>query len=221
MRYHLEFHDVLAAWQSFLDGLMVTLSLTGIVFIGGLIIGIVFAAVRVYGRAWAKYAVMTYVELVRNTPLLVQLFLVFFGLPSLGIRLDGYTAAAVVLSFNLGAYMTEIIRAGFESVPHIQVEAGYSLGLSGFQVFRHVIIFPALKHMIPSLISQFILFMLATAVVSQIAVKDVFYAGSLVQSRTFRDFEVYIVLAGIYLALAFILRMLFSLLYHLVYRQQP
>ncbi len=221
MGYHLEFHDVLLAWQSFLDGLFVTLVLTGIVSLSGLIIGILFASVRVYGPSWAKYVVMTYVELVRNTPLLVQLFLVFFGLPSMGIRLDGYTAAIVVMSFNLGAYMTEIIRAGFEAVPHIQIEAGYSLGLSGFQVFRHVIIFPALKHMIPALISQLILFMLATAVVSQIAVKDVFYVGSLVQSRTFRDFEVYIVVAGIYLALAFLLRMIFSVLYHIAYRQHP
>ena len=91
-----------------------------------------------------------YVEVIRNTPLLVQLFIVFFGLPSLGVRLDAMTAAFIALSVNLGAYSTEIVRAGLEAVPRAQIEAGHSLGLSGVQVFRHVVLAPALGDRLPS-----------------------------------------------------------------------
>jgi polar amino acid transport system permease protein len=149
--------------------------------------------------------------------LLVQLFLVFFGLPSLGVRLDGLTAAILTLIVNLGAYTTEIVRAGLEAVPKAQVEAGHSLGLSGLQVFRHVVVFPALKAMFPALSSQFVLLMLATSVASQISVEDLFHAASIVQSRTFRDFEVYIVIGALYLALAFLFRAVFATIHYLVF----
>ncbi len=96
------------------------------------------------------------------------------------------SAAIISLTINLGAYATEIVRAGFQAVPRTQVEAGQALGLSGRQVFRHVILFPALKMMFPALASQFILLMLATSIASQIAVQDLFHAGSIIQSRTFR-----------------------------------
>jgi ABC-type amino acid transport system permease subunit len=103
---------------------------------------------------------------------------------------------------QLGAYTIEIVRAGLEAIPKSQIEAGQSLGLSGLQIFRYVIIFPALRLMFPALASQFILLMLATSVVSQISAQDLFHTASIVQSRTFRDFEVYIVVAAVYLALA-------------------
>ena len=82
--------------------------------------------------------VAAYVEVIRNTPLLVQLFIVFFGLPSLGLRLDAMTAALISLTINLGAYSVEIVRAGLQAIPRTQIEAGHSLGLSGFQVFRYI-----------------------------------------------------------------------------------
>ena len=110
-----------------------------------------------------------------------------------GLKFDANTAAFVALSINLGAYSIEIIRAGLEAIPRSQIEAGQSLGLSGVQVFRYVIVFPALKLMYPALASQFVLLMLATSVVSQISAQDLFHAASIIQSRTFRDFEVYIV----------------------------
>ena len=144
MKYGLQFRDVFAAWESILDGVWITLLLSGCAMAGGLAIGIACAAARVYGPGWLRRIVVTYVEIIRNTPLLVQLFLIFFGLPSFGIRLDGLTAAIIALIINLGAYATEIIRAGFEAVPKAQVEAGHSLGLSGLQVFRYVVVFPAL-----------------------------------------------------------------------------
>ena len=214
MKYGLQFRDVFAAWESILDGVWITLLLSGLAMIGGLVIGIACAAARVYGSAWLRRIVGTYVEVIRNTPLLVQLFLIFFGLPSFGIRLDGLTAAIIALVINLGAYTTEIVRAGLEAVPKAQVEAGHSLGLSGLQVFRYVVMFPALKAMFPALASQFVLLMLATSVVSQISVEDLFHAASIVQSRTFRDFEVYTVIGVLYLGLAFAFRGLVAGLYY-------
>jgi polar amino acid transport system permease protein len=213
MKYGLQFRDVFAAWEAFLDGVIVTLVLSCSAMVGGLVIGIACAAGRVYGPDILRRVVAAYVEVIRNTPLLVQLFLIFFGLPSLGIRLDGMTAAIITLVINLGAYTTEIVRAGLEAVPRSQVEAGASLGLSGLQVFRYVVLFPALKAMAPALASQFVLLLLATSIVSQISVPELFHAASIVQSRTFRDFEVYTVIGALYLALALLLRGIFAILY--------
>lgn len=217
MKYGLQFRDVFAAWESILDGVWITLLLSGVAMVGGLLIGILCAAGRTYGPVWLRGIVRAYVEIIRNTPLLVQLFLIFFGLPSFGVRLDGLTAAMIALVINLGAYTTEIVRAGLEAVPKAQVEAGHSLGLSGLQVFRYIIVFPALKAMFPALASQFVLLMLATSVASQISVQDLFHAASIVQSRTFRDFEVYTVIGVLYLALAIGFRGLFALIYRLVF----
>lgn len=217
MKYGLQFRDVFAAWESILEGVWITLLLSACAMLGGLVIGVVCAAARVYGPGWVKRIVATYVEVIRNTPLLVQLFLIFFGLPSFGIRLDGLTAAIIALVINLGAYTTEIVRAGFEAVPKAQVEAGHSLGLSGFQVLRYIVVFPALKAMFPALASQFVLLMLATSVASQISVEDLFHAASIVQSRTFRDFEVYTVIGVLYLGLAFIFRGLFAAIYYMAF----
>lgn len=217
MKYGLQFRDVFAAWESILDGVWITLLLSAVAMAGGLAIGVLGAAGRVYGPSWLRRMIGAYVEIIRNTPLLVQLFLIFFGLPSFGVRLDGLTAAMIALVINLGAYTTEIVRAGLEAVPKAQIEAGHSLGLSGLQVFRYIVVFPALKAMFPALASQFVLLMLATSVASQISVQDLFHAASIVQSRTFRDFEVYTVIGVLYLALAIGFRGLFAVIYRLVF----
>ena len=161
-----------------------------------------------------------YVEVIRNTPLIVQLFIVFFGLPSAGIRLDAMTAAIIALAINLGAYSTEIIRAGLEAIPKAQIEAGHSLGLSGTQVFRHVVLVPAIKIVYPALTSQFVLIMLATSVVSQISAPDLFHVASIIQSRTFRDFEIYAVIAMLYLALALVFRLAFAAIEHMAFARR-
>jgi polar amino acid transport system permease protein len=186
----------------------------------GLMIGVAGAAARLYGGTILRAAIGTYVEVIRNTPLLVQLFIVFFGLPSLGIRLDALTAAQISLTINLGAYAVEIVRAGLQAVPRSQIEAGHALGLSGLQVFRYIILTPALRIMFPSLASQFILLMLATSIASQISVQDLFHAASIIQSRTFRDFEVYTVITVLYLAVALLLRVAFAVLYKMAFRSQ-
>ena len=220
MSYSFQFRDVFAAWDFLLDGLILTLELSLVTMAVGLVIGMAGAAARVYGPKPIARAVAVYVEAIRNTPLIVQLFLIFFGLPSAGVKLDADTAAMVALSINLGAYTIEIVRAGLEAIPKSQIEAGQSLGLSPLQIFRYVIIFPALRLMFPSLASQFVLMMLATSVVSQISAQDLFQAASIIQSRTFRDFEVYAVVAGVYLALALLFRLLFAGLYTLIFARR-
>lgn len=218
--YNFQFRDIFAQSDFLLDGLLLTLELSLVTMAMGLLIGVAGAAARVYGPPWLRRPVAVYVETIRNTPLIVQLFLIFFGLPSAGLKFDANTAAFVALSINLGAYSIEIVRAGLEAIPRSQIEAGQSLGLSSFQIFRYVIIFPALKLMYPSLASQFVLLMLATSVVSQISAQDLFHAASIIQSRTFRDFEVYIVVAVAYLALALIFRLIFAGIYQLVFARR-
>ena len=220
MTYSFQFRDVFAAWEFLLEGLILTLELSLIAMVAGLVIGLAGAAGRVYGRPWLRRSITVYVEMIRNTPLIVQLFLIFFGLPSAGIKFDANTAAMIALSINLGAYSIEIIRAGLEAIPRSQIEAGQSLGLSPVQIFRYVIIFPALKLMFPSLASQFVLLMLATSIVSQISAQDLFHMASIIQSRTFRDFEVYILVSAAYLVLALIFRLLFAAFYQLVFARR-
>ena len=220
MSYSFQFRDVFAAWDFLLDGLILTLELSLVTMAVGLVIGMAGAAARVYVPMPIARAVAVYVEAIRNTPLIVQLFLIFFGLPSAGVKLDADTAAMVALSINLGAYTIEIVRAGLEAIPKRQLEAGQSLGLSQVQIIRNEIINPALRLMFPSLASQFVLMMLATSVVSQISAQDLFQAASIIQSRTFRDFEVYAVVAAVYLALALLFRLLFAALYHAIFARE-
>lgn len=219
MSYSFQFRDVFAAKDELLDGLGLTLQLTATTIFLGFIIGLCVGAASVYGPPWLRRIARFYVEVIRNTPLLVQLFLVFFGLPSAGIKLDVVTVCTIALAVNLGAYTAEIVRAGLESIPRSQIEAGISLGLTGPQVFRQIVLVPALRNVYPSLTSQFVLMMLATSVVSQIAGPELFYEGSIIQSRTFRDFEVYSVIAIIYLSLSLVLRVFFSACYRRLFRR--
>jgi polar amino acid transport system permease protein len=217
--YTFSFRDVFAQFDTLLDGAVLTLQLSAITMVAGLAIGIVGALARSWGPPPVRLAAASYVEAIRNTPLLIQIFIIFFGLPGLGVRLDATPAAVAALSINLGAYATEIIRAGIQAIHKSQVEAGLSLGLSRLQVFRYVVLFPALKVIYPALASQFILLMLATSIVSQIAVPELFHAASVLQSRTFRDFEVYIVAAGMYLAMALMFRIAFALIHRWVFER--
>jgi len=219
MAYTFQFRDVFAQKAAIVDGLVLTLELSAGTIVLGFAVGVLAAAALVYGKPWLRKAAGGYVESIRNTPLIVQLFLVFFGLPNLGVTLDAITASMITLTINLGAYTAEIVRAGFESVPRSQIEAGVSLGMTGPQVFRHVVLLPALKNVYPSLTSQFVLMMLATSVVSQISAAELFHAGSIIQSRTFRDFEVYTVIAVLYLALSLLMRAGFGVCYRIFFRR--
>jgi polar amino acid transport system permease protein len=171
-----------------------------------IVIGTLGALARRSRHASLRTIAWCYVETIRNTPFLVQLFILFFGLPSIGLRLDGYSAALLGLALYNGAFATEIIRAGIQAIHPSQVEAGLSIGMSRFQVFRYVVIRPALEKVYPALSSQFVLAMLATSVISAIGVDELTsYAGH-IQTTNFRSIEVYTVCIVIYLALTLLLR---------------
>lgn len=189
-----------------LKGLAITLELTAVGGIVGVSLGTFCAWARALGPAWARPAVATYVELIRNTPFMIQLFFIFFGLPSVGIHLNELLAANIAMVINLGAYSAEIIRAGIQATPRGQFEAGASLAMSPIQTFRHVILVPALQRIWPALSSQVIIVMLGSAVVSQIATEDLTFASNFIQSRTFRAFEAYLLTTLVYLLLSILLR---------------
>ncbi|WP_366143332.1 amino acid ABC transporter permease [Azospirillum sp.] len=191
-------------------GVATTVGLTLVGAVLGVGIGIGGAAARSSANAPLRVAVGAYVELIRNTPFLVQLFFIFFGLPSLGIRLPEWQAALLAMVINLGAYATEIIRAGIDATPKGQIEAGASLGMSGPQIFRYIILGPAMGKIWPALTSQIIIVMLGSSVCSQIAVEELSFAANFIQSRNFRPFEVYFVATALYLALAVGLRWLLA-----------
>jgi polar amino acid transport system permease protein len=191
-------------------GVAVTLGLTAVSTVLGGLIGIAGASVSVAGPRWARTLVAAYVELIRNTPFIVQLFFVFFGLPGLGIRIDEVQAAILAMTVNLGAYATEIVRAGIDSIPRGQVQAAQALGLHGRQVFRHVVLPQALANVFPALLSQVLIVMLGSAVVSQISVPDLTYAANFIQSRNFRSFESYLIVTATYLFLSIVLRLLMN-----------
>jgi len=146
--------------------------------------------------------VATYVELIRNTPFIVQLFFIFFGLPSLGLRLSPEVSSVIAMVVNLGAYAAEIVRAGIEGTPRGQIEAARSLALHEAQVFIRVVLPPSLGRVWPALVSQIVIVMLGSAVCGQISAQELSYAANLIQSRNFRAFEAYLIAAGIYLLLA-------------------
>lgn len=207
MPFQFNFAPVLAEWPRLLDGLLLTLwlSLAGIVL--GTALGVGLAVLRAMAPRPVGAVVAGYVEVIRNTPFLVQLFIIFFGLPPLGLRLDAPAAALLALTLNLGAYATEIVRSGIEAVHPAQIEAGQSLALTRLQVFRHIILLPALARVWPALCSQFVLMMLSTSICSFISVEEMSGMAASVESQTFRSFEVYLVVSALYLALAVLLRL--------------
>jgi polar amino acid transport system permease protein len=208
MRVAFDFAAVLAQWPLLAKGVLWTVALSTLAAVVGVAVGIACAWARTHGSLRLKWLVGAYVELVRNTPFIVQLFFIFFGLPAAGVKLSPETASMIAMVVNLGAYATEIIRAGVDATPRGQVEAGLSLALTPAQVFIRVVLPPALRKVWPALVSQIIIVMLGSAVCGQISVEELSYAANLIQSRNFRAFEAFIVATLIYLALSIALRRL-------------
>jgi polar amino acid transport system permease protein len=222
MRIQLDFWAVLAEWPLLLTGVGWTLALTACAVVLGLLLGIGCAWVRARGfgtgdasdasltPSWLRAVVTGYVEAIRNTPFIVQLFFIFFGLPAMGFKLSAETASVLAMVINLGAYATEIIRAGLEATPRGQIEAATSLALNRWQSFSRVVLPPALKKVWPGLVSQIIIVMLGSSVCGQISTQELSYAADLIQSRNFRSFEAFIVIGVVYLMLSIALRALLN-----------
>lgn len=210
MRIELDFISVLIEWPLLVKGVAWTVGLTGISTLLGLLLGVVLAWARVHGSLPWRVLSGSYVEAIRNTPFIVQLFFVYFGLPAMGLRLSPELASIIAMVVNLSAYATEIIRAGIEATPKGQIEAGMSLALTPRQIFTHVVLPPALQKVWPALVSQIIIVMLGSSVCGQISTQELSHAANLIQGRNFRAFEAFIIATLAYLSLAIALRHLLN-----------
>lgn len=208
----LEFAPIFEQWPMLLDGALVTLKLAAVATVLGFVIGTLCAVGRNSNLRWLSAFCTGYVEAIRNTPFLVQIFLVFFGLSSIGLTLSAVSVAIIALTINVGAYTSEIMRAGFNSVHAGQWEAAECLGLSRTQVYWHVVLRPAVERVYPSLTSQFILLMLASSITSQISVSELTGNANYIQGISFRPMETFITIGAMYFGLALLMRFAFWLI---------
>lgn len=200
-----------------MQGLAVTLQVTTLSFVFAFALGLVGALAR-RSRVWPlRFVATVYVEAIRNTPVLLQIFVIFFGLPSVGIRFDAVTAGIIALSVNSGAYLTEIIRAGIQSISRGQIEAATALGLSPAQIFGRVVFPQALRNIYPPVVNQFIMVLLGSSLLSAIAVPDLTGNALVVNSRTYRTVEVFSFVTLAYAALTLAASGLLNLLGRLLF----
>jgi polar amino acid transport system permease protein len=222
LNYVFQFGIVRDHLPELLNGAWLTLKLSVGAFLLGFVLAVVLAFLRSNGPRAVRVAVGAYVELVRNTPFLVQLFILYFSLPAIGIRMEATTAALVGMALNFAGYGTEILRSGIDAVPRPQIEAGHSLGFSRLEIFRHIIVFQALRTVYPALASQFVLLMLGSSIVAAISAEELTAVTNSLQSTTFRSFEFYFVATGIYLAMSLASRLALHGIYWFVFeRGQP
>ncbi len=217
MHYAFHFNVVWDHWRELAEGGLLTIRLSALAMAIGLAVATVCAYAKAAGPSPLRWTIAAYVELIRNTPFLVQIFIVYFSLPALGVSVEANQAALAAMVVNFGAYGTEILRAGIESIGHGQIDAGRALGLTRLQTFRYVVLFPALKTVFPALASQFILLMLASSIVSAISAVELTAVTNSLQSTTFRPFEFYFVATGLYLGMALGFRAVLGGVYWMVF----
>lgn len=220
VHYAFHFNVVLDHWQDLAEGAWLTIRLSALAMIIGLAVATVCAYAKAAGPSPLRWVIAAYVDVIRNTPFLVQIFIIYFSLPALGLSVGANEAALAAMVVNFGAYGTEILRAGIESVPHGQIDAAKALGLSRLQTFRYVMFFPALKTVFPALASQFILLMLASSVVSAISAVELTAVTNSLQSTTFRPFEFYFIATGLYLVMALGFRAVLGGVYWMVFMRR-
>jgi polar amino acid transport system permease protein len=208
MSYIFDFSFLQEYWPNVVDGTIKTLYLSVVSMFLGLAFGSLTAVGRCYGPHAVRVVAVVYVELVRNTPLIIQVFWLFFGLAVLQVRIGATNAAIIALAINAGAYTAEIIRAGLGSIHRGQTEAASCLALTKRQLITSILLPQALEKMYPALVSQFVLLMLASSLMSQISVEELTGVAYMIQSFTFRGFEVYLIIAVVYLALAILIKVI-------------
>jgi len=192
-------------WPLLRAGLLFTVPLTLITFVGGIALGFLLALGRLYGPKPLVALVRFYVWLIRGTPLLVQLFLIFYGLPSAGITLDAFTAAVIGFTLNVGAYTSEVIRATLDAVPKGQWEASFSIGMNWFQAMRRIVLPQAARIAVPPLSNTFISLVKDTSLAAAVTVPELFQAAQRIAAATYEPLILYIETAVIYLLFSSVL----------------
>lgn len=208
--------DFSLIWNSLpllLAGAGVTIEITAIAVGLGFIFGLITSVCRLSGVKTLQVIAVCYVNIIRGTPMLVQIFLIYFALPMvIGERINPFFAAVAACSINSGAYVSEIFRAGIQSVDKGQMEAGRSLGLSWMQTMRYVILPQAFKHVIPPLGNEFISMTKETSLVSVIGFEELTRRGQLIIAKTYGSFEIWLTVAAIYLVMTLTIARLVSYL---------
>ncbi len=197
-------------WKILLPGLTTTIPLTVISFSLAMVIGTITALVQFADLKVLKQLARFYIWIIRGTPLLIQLFVVFYGLPSVGIVIDPFPAAIIVFSINEGAYSAETIRGALESVPKGQIEAGYCVGMSFVQIMWHVVLPQAFRTAFPSLANSLIAMVKDTSLAANITVVEMFMVTQRIVARTYKALALYLEVAFIYLMFSTILTKLQS-----------
>ncbi len=185
-----------------LEGLKNTLLLTAVSFVLGFMIGLPLALARVYGPRPLRWLATAFIELIRGTPMIVQLFIAYYALPQLGIVLSALAAAFLGMGINSGAYQAEYFRGAIRSIPSGQMEAALSLGMSKLQAIRYIILPQALRVVIPAWTNELVYLLKYSSVAYFLTVVELVYAGKIIGARTFKYLEVYTIIALIYLGIA-------------------
>jgi len=205
MAYQLDLSIIIKHIPLFLKGVFLTVEISFFAILLGLIIGIFFAVARTSRFKILNLAGAAYVEVFRNTPLLIQIFIIFFGLPGIGIKLSPYASGLTALVLYVGAYNTEVVRAGLEAVPKGQIEAAKSLGLTGVQTFLYVILPQTFRISLPALGNNWVALVKNSSLVSVIGMVELTWVALDLNALTFRSFELFGAATIFYLILIFIL----------------
>lgn len=201
----------LSAWMPhLLDGLVVTIEITVLCIGMGIVVGMALAIARLYGNRLFNWAALVFINFFRGTPILAQLFLVYYGLPSLGVKLEPFTAGVLALGLNTSAYQAEYFRGAIQSLPSGQMLAARSIGMNRMQALQSIILPQALRLVIPPWSNELILMLKYSSIVFLATVMDLMGQGMVLASRTYRYFEIFIVVALMYLAIVLVLTWLLN-----------
>jgi polar amino acid transport system permease protein len=186
-----------------LRGALISIELTGCVMLASLVLGLIIALMRLSHSRTLRILSGIYVEVVRGTPALLQLFYIYFVLPAVGIRFEPFTAGVIGLSINYSAYLSEVYRAGIEAVPRGQVEASQALGMSRRLMMRLIILPQAIRVVVPPLGNYFISLFKDTSLVSIVTVRELMFTGQIIASTNFQYFTIFTIIGIIYLSLSY------------------
>jgi polar amino acid transport system permease protein len=189
-------------WSDFVRAAWLTLQITLLSFILAMLLGLLTALAAASRSGFLRTLASIYIEAIRNTPVLLQIFIVFFGLPSIGITLNAYTAGVIALGVNVGAYLAEVFRAGIQSVPRGQLEAASILGLGRGQIFVEVVLPQAARAVYPAIVNNLIQLLLGTSLLSAIALPELSGTATVINARTLLYIQTFAVTLAAYLVLS-------------------
>lgn len=207
---NLDFSFLLEHWQDYARSAWVTLELSFFGVLFGSLLGVIMALMRI-SRIWPiKFVASTYIELIRGTPMLVQILIIHYGLTVIGVNLPAFMSGVVALTMNSSAYMAEVFRAGIQAIDKGQTEASRSLGMTNGMTLRYIILPQAFRNMLPAIGNEFIIIIKDSSLVSMIGIAEIIYTARTIQGVTFQPLAPLLVAAGLYFIITFTLANLLS-----------